>query len=80
VLQVMDDLRASEVDFLTIGQYLRPTEKHAEIKHYATPEEFKYYERIAYVKGFVVVHSSALTRSSYHSDEGFQMLKSKRAN
>lgn len=75
VLQVMDDLRAAEVDFMTIGQYLQPTPEHAELKRYADLEEFEFYARMAKVKGFKMVSSSPLTRSSYHADEDFQKLK-----
>jgi lipoic acid synthetase len=78
VLQVMDDLRSADVDFLTIGQYLQPTRKHAEVKSFVTPEEFKAYERIALAKGFLVVASSPLTRSSYHADADFARLKAAR--
>jgi lipoic acid synthetase len=78
VLQVMDDLRSAEVDFLTIGQYLQPTRKHAEVKSFVTPDEFKSYERIALAKGFLVVASSPLTRSSYHADADFARLKAAR--
>lgn len=74
VLQVMDDLRAAKVDFLTIGQYLRPTQKHAEVKKYVTLEEFKYYYDAAIAKGFSIVSSSPLTRSSYHADKHFERL------
>ncbi len=75
VLQVMDDLRSAKVDFITIGQYLQPTPKHAEIARFVTPEEFEFYGRMAKVKGFLMVSSSPLTRSSYHADEDFQKLK-----
>ena len=78
VLQVMDDLRSANVDFLTIGQYLQPTRKHAEVKRFVTPEEFKSYERIAYAKGFLLVSSSPLTRSSYHAAEDFARLRAAR--
>ncbi len=78
VLQVMDDLKSAGVDFLTIGQYLQPTPKHAELKRYVTPEEFHYYERIARAKGFLMVSASPLTRSSYHAGEDFQKLKAAR--
>ena len=71
----MDDLRAAEVDFMTIGQYLQPTPEHAELKRYADLEEFEFYARMAKVKGFKMVSSSPLTRSSYHADEDFQKLK-----
>lgn len=75
VIQVMDDLREAKVDFLTIGQYLQPTKNHAEVARYVTPEEFKYIERVAKTKGFLMVSASPLTRSSYHADEDFQKLK-----
>jgi len=78
VLQVMDDLRTAEVDFLTIGQYLQPTRKHAEVKRFVTPEEFKSYESVAYAKGFLLVASSPLTRSSYHAGEDFARLRAAR--
>ena len=78
VLQVMDDLRTADVDFLTIGQYLQPTRKHAEIKAFVTPEEFKSYERTALAKGFLLVSASPLTRSSYHADADFARLKAAR--
>ncbi|ABV75390.1 lipoyl synthase [Rickettsia akari str. Hartford] len=75
VVQVMDDLREAQVDFLTIGQYLQPTKNHAEVAKYVTPEEFQYLGRIAKTKGFLMVSSTPLTRSSYHADEDFQKLK-----
>src|SRR5690606_12535278 len=78
VLQLMDDLRSADVDFLTIGQYLQPTRKHAEVKRFVTPEEFKSYERIAYAKGFLLVSASPLTRSSYHAGEDFARLRAAR--
>lgn len=78
VLQVMDDLRTAGVDFLTIGQYLQPTRKHAEVKSFITPEQFKNYERTALAKGFALVAASPLTRSSYHADEDFARLKAAR--
>ena len=78
VLQVMDDLRSADVDFLTIGQYLQPTRKHAEVKAFITPEEFKAYERTALAKGFLLVSASPLTRSSYHADADFARLKAAR--
>ncbi|PPR10259.1 MAG: Lipoyl synthase [Proteobacteria bacterium] len=74
VLQVMDDLREAGVDFLTIGQYLRPTEKHYPVKEYVTPELFKEYERMAKIKGFLMVSASPMTRSSYHADKFFKDL------
>jgi lipoic acid synthetase len=76
VIQVMDDLREAKVDFLTIGQYLQPTQNHAPVTRYVTPEEFKYLERVANTKGFLMVSASPLTRSSYHADEDFQKLRS----
>ena len=78
VLQVMDDLRTADVDFLTIGQYLQPTDKHYPIKNFITPEEFETYKNIAYSKGFLLVASSPLTRSSYHAGEDFLKLQAKR--
>ena len=79
VLQLMDDLRAANVDFLTIGQYLQPTRKHHPVVRFVTPEEFKAYETIAYAKGFLMVSSSPLTRSSHHAGEDFARLKAARA-
>ncbi len=79
VLQVMDDLRAANVDFLTIGQYLQPTRKHAAIDRFVTPDEFKAYERMAYGKGFLLVSASPLTRSSYHAGDDFMRLRDARA-
>ena len=78
VLQVMDDLRAADVDFLTIGQYLRPTPHHIAVARYVPPEEFADYERDALAKGFLVVSASPLTRSSYHAAEDFARLKAAR--
>ncbi len=78
VLQVMDDLRSADVDFLTLGQYLQPTRKHAEVKAFVTPDEFKAYERIARAKGFLMVAASPLTRSSHHAGEDFAKLKAAR--
>lgn len=78
VLQVMDDLKTAKVDFLTIGQYLQPTPKHADVMRYVTPDEFNYYERAARAKGFLMVSASPLTRSSYHAGEDFQKLKAAR--
>ncbi len=80
VSQVMDDLRAADVDFLTIGQYLQPTERHAKLQRYATPEEFEYLGRLARTKGFLMVSSSPLTRSSYHAGDDFIKLKAARIN
>ena len=76
--QVMDDLRAAEVDFLTIGQYLQPTPKHVAVDRYVTPDEFESYATMARAKGFLMVASSPLTRSSYHADTDFQKLRSLR--
>jgi lipoic acid synthetase len=78
VLQVMDDMRSAAVDFITIGQYLQPTRKHAAIDRFVTPDEFKAYETIAYAKGFLMVASSPLTRSSHHAGEDFARLRSAR--
>ncbi|MER2519410.1 MAG: lipoyl synthase [Bdellovibrionales bacterium] len=78
IAQVMDDLRAADVDFLTIGQYLQPTPKHAAVARYVTPEEFESYATLARAKGFLMVSSSPLTRSSYHAGEDFQRLKAAR--
>ena len=75
IYQVMDDLRSADVDFLTIGQYLQPTEKHAKVEKFVTPEEFETYKKMAYAKGFLMVASSPLTRSSYHASEDFALLK-----
>ena len=79
VLQVMDDLRSASVDFLTIGQYLQPSRKHHEIVRYATPDEFEAHKSVAYAKGFLMVASSPLTRSSHHAGEDFARLKAARA-
>ena len=78
VLQVMDDLRAAEVDFITIGQYLQPTPAHAPIDRYVTPDEFDYLGRMAKAKGFLMVSSSPLTRSSYHAGEDFEQMRKNR--
>jgi lipoic acid synthetase len=79
VLQVMDDLRSANVDFLTVGQYLQPTRKHHEVKRFVPPDEFKSLEAIAYSKGFLMVAASPLTRSSHHAGEDFARLKAARA-
>ncbi|HET7803240.1 MAG TPA: lipoyl synthase [Pseudolabrys sp.] len=79
VLQVMDDMRSAQVDFLTIGQYLQPTRKHHEVKRFVPPDEFKALEAVAYTKGFLMVASSPLTRSSHHAGEDFARLKAARA-
>jgi lipoic acid synthetase len=78
VLQVMDDLRAANVDFLTIGQYLQPTRKHHEVVRFVPPDEFKALETIAYAKGFLMVSASPLTRSSHHAGEDFARLRAAR--
>ncbi len=78
IMQVMDDLRAAGVDFLTIGQYLQPTRKHAALDRFWTPDEFKGLEQIARAKGFLMVSASPLTRSSYHADTDFAALKAAR--
>ena len=78
VLQVMDDLRTADVDFLTLGQYLQPTRKHHAVARFVTPDEFKAYETIAYAKGFLMVSASPLTRSSHHAGEDFARLKARR--
>jgi lipoyl synthase len=78
VLQVMDDLRAADVDFLTIGQYLQPTPKHHAIARFVTPEEFAGYKSLALGKGFLLVSASPLTRSSYHAGEDFARLRAAR--
>jgi lipoic acid synthetase len=78
IMQVMDDMRSAGVDFLTIGQYLQPTRKHAKVDRFVTPEEFKAYETIARAKGFLMVSASPLTRSSYHADSDFAQLRAAR--
>ena len=78
VIQVMDDLRSAEVDFITIGQYLQPSTKHHPLDRYYHPDEFKEFESIAKTKGFLLVSSSPLTRSSYHADEDFKKLQDAR--
>ena len=79
VLQVMDDLRSAQVDFLTVGQYLQPTRKHHEVKRFVPPDEFRILEAVAYSKGFLMVAASPLTRSSHHAGEDFARLKAARA-
>jgi lipoic acid synthetase len=79
VLQLMDDLRAANVDFLTVGQYLQPSRKHHPVVRFVPPEEFKAYETIAYAKGFLMVSASPLTRSSHHAGEDFTRLRAARA-
>ena len=80
VIEVMDDMRAADVDFITIGQYLRPTQRHLPMDRYVTPEEFERFAETARRKGFSMVSSSPLTRSSYHADEDFaQLARARRA-
>ncbi|HEX4741436.1 MAG TPA: lipoyl synthase [Caulobacteraceae bacterium] len=79
VMQVMDDMRSAGVDFITIGQYLQPTRKHAPIDRFVPPEEFKALETIARAKGFLMVSASPLTRSSHHAGEDFERLRAARA-
>ena len=74
----MDDLRAADVDFLTIGQYLQPTLKHTKVDRFVPPEEFASYATLARAKGFLLVSSSPLTRSSYHADSDFAKLREAR--
>jgi lipoic acid synthetase len=78
VLQVMDDLRSADVDFLTIGQYLQPTRKHHQVMRYVTPDEFGGYEKVACAKGFLMVSASPLTRSSHHAGDDFAKLRAAR--
>ena len=78
VLQVMDDLRMADVDFITIGQYLQPTEHHHEVMRFVTPDEFKEFERLAYAKGFLMVSATPLTRSSYLAGDDFAKLRANR--
>jgi len=78
VLQLMDDLRSADVDFLTIGQYLQPSRKHHPVVRFVPPDEFKSYETIAYAKGFLMVSASPLTRSSHHAGDDFARMKAAR--
>ncbi|MEM8921573.1 MAG: lipoyl synthase, partial [Pseudomonadota bacterium] len=78
VMQVMDDMRSAGVDFITIGQYLQPTRKHAAVDRYVEPQEFEAYETIARAKGFLMVSASPLTRSSYHAGDDFAQLRAAR--
>jgi lipoic acid synthetase len=80
VLQVMDDMRSADIDFLTVGQYLQPTSKHHHIDRFVTPDEFKSYEKAAYGKGFLMVSATPLTRSSYHAGDDFSQLREARLN
>ena len=79
IMQVMDDMRAANIDFITIGQYLQPTSKHAAIDRFVTPDEFEGLEKIAYAKGFLMVAASPLTRSSHHAGDDFAKLRAARA-
>ncbi|MEM0936072.1 MAG: lipoyl synthase [Pseudomonadota bacterium] len=78
VLQVMDDMRSADVDFLTVGQYLQPSPKHHRVDRFVTPEEFASYEKAAYGKGFLMVSATPLTRSSYHAGDDFARLREAR--
>ncbi len=78
IYQVMDDLRSADVDFLTIGQYLQPTEKHAKLEKFISPQEFNTFYKMGYAKGFLMVSASPLTRSSYHASNDFKKLKKAR--
>ena len=78
VMQVMDDMRAADVDFITIGQYLQPTSRHHAVDRYVRPEEFAAYEKAAWGKGFLMVSATPLTRSSYHAGDDFARLKAAR--
>ena len=78
VSQLMDDLRAANVDFLTIGQYLQPTPRHFPVKEFVLPETFEHYKKLALGKGFLLVSSTPLTRSSFHADDDFELLKDAR--
>ena len=80
IYQVMDDLRSADVDFITIGQYLPPTPKHAKLERFITPKEFDEYKQMAIAKGFLMVASSPLTRSSYHASEDFRVMQQNRAS
>ena len=77
-MQVMDDMRSAGIDFLTIGQYLQPTRKHAAVDRFVTPDEFKAYETIARAKGFLMVSATPLTRSSHHAGDDFKKLRAAR--
>jgi lipoic acid synthetase len=79
ILQVMDDLRVADVDFLTLGQYLQPTVKHAAVAEFVTPEAFADYATLARGRGFLLVSATPLTRSSYHADADFALLQAARA-
>jgi lipoic acid synthetase len=78
VHQVMDDMRSADVDFLTMGQYLQPTPRHAKVEEFTTPQQFGAYASIARAKGFLLVAASPLTRSSYHAGDDFEKLRAAR--
>ena len=80
IYQVMDDMRSADIDFLTIGQYLQPTIKHHKVEKFVNPDEFDLYKKVALSKGFLLVSSSPLTRSSFHASEDFEKLKKIRIN
>ena len=80
IYQVMDDMRCADIDFLTIGQYLQPTIKHHKVEKFINPDEFDLYKKVALSKGFLLVSSSPLTRSSFHASEDFEKLKKIRIN
>ncbi len=80
IYQVMDDLRSADVDFITLGQYLPPTSRHAKLERFVTPKEFEEYKQMAYAKGFLMVASSPLTRSSYHASDDFKIMQQNRRN
>ena len=80
IYQVMDDMRSADIDFLTIGQYLQPTIKHHKVEKFVNPDEFEQYKKVALSKGFLLVSSSPLTRSSFHASEDFEKLKKIRTN
>lgn len=80
IIQVMDDLRSAQVDFITIGQYLQPTSEHTPVRRFVTPEMFDYYGSLARSKGFLMVSSSPMTRSSYHAGQDFKIMKANRQN
>ena len=80
IYQVMDDMRSADIDFLTIGQYLQPTIKHHKVERFVTPDDFEQYKKVALSKGFLLVSSSPLTRSSFHASEDFEKLKKIRNN
>ena len=80
IYQVMDDMRSADIDFLTIGQYLQPTKKHHKVEKFVHPDEFDKYKKVALSKGFLLVSSSPLTRSSFHASEDFEKLKKIRTN